>query len=227
MKHLILLHGAIGAKDQLAPLADALKDTYTVHSLSFAGHGGEPFPQSFSIAVFATDVLRYMDACNIMQADVFGYSMGGYVAMYIARHHADRIGKIATLATKFYWDEATAHKETAMLDAEKIAAKLPAFANALAKRHSPNDWKEVLQHTITMLHAMGQDTPLQIEDYANIQHPCLLLLGDRDKMITLDETLAVYKALPNAQMGMLPDTPHPIEQVSTTTLAWMLKQFIA
>ncbi len=228
MKPLILLHGAIGTKDQLVPLADALKTDYDIHTLSFSGHGGEVYPTNgFSIASFAVDVLRYMDAHNIGQADIFGYSMGGYVAMYVAKHYADRVGKIVTLATKFHWDEPTATKETAMLDADKIEAKLPAFAATLANRHNPNDWKEVLHRTATMLHNMGLDNPLKIEDYATIQHPSLVLLGDRDKMITLEETLAVYKTLPNAQMGMLPSTPHPIEQVDVPMLGWMIKRFIA
>jgi esterase/lipase len=43
MKDILLLHGAIGAKDQLQPLADALKDRYIVHTLNFSGHGGEAF----------------------------------------------------------------------------------------------------------------------------------------------------------------------------------------
>jgi esterase/lipase len=39
MQHLLLLHGAIGAKDQLQPLADELKDNYFIHTLNFSGYG--------------------------------------------------------------------------------------------------------------------------------------------------------------------------------------------
>ena len=73
---------------------------------------------------------------------------------------------------------------------------------------------------------LGQHNPLKPEDYATIATPALVLLGDRDKMVSLDETLAVYRALPNARMGMLPGTPHPIEQVSTGMLAFFIKDFI-
>lgn len=67
---------------------------------------------------------------------------------------------------------------------------------------------------------------MQLEDYSAITIPCLIMIGDKDKMITLDETLAVYKNLPNAQMAMLPDTQHPIEQVNIQGLAFMTKQFL-
>jgi hypothetical protein len=45
-------------------------------------------------------------------------------------------------------------------------------------------------------------------------------------MITLDETLAVYKQLPNAQMGMLPNTAHPMEKVNIDMLSFFIQQFI-
>lgn len=226
MKTLLLLHGAIGAQDQLQPLKALLSAQYNVHTLSFSGHGGNAFPEGdFSIARFSIDVLNYLNDNDIAQCDVFGYSMGGYVAMYLAKQQPERVGRIITLATKFHWDEPTAQKECGMLDANKIEAKVPAFAAALAKRHAPNNWKEVLNRTKDMLLAMGKDNPLKVEDYATITNPSLIMLGDRDKMITLEETLAVYKALPNAQMAMLPDTQHPIEQVDAQHLAYMIQRF--
>src|SRR5690606_38756652 len=127
---------------------------------------------------------------------------------------------------KFHWDEATAAKETKMLNADKIEEKLPAFAQSLEERHAPNDWKEVLGKTIDMLNSMGQDNPLKPEDYTTITHDCMILLGDKDKMITREESLAVYKALPNAQMGMLPATHHPIEQVNIPYLLFYIRQFL-
>lgn len=227
MKTLLLLHGAIGAQDQLQPLKEILSANYNVHALSFSGHGGNANPESgFSIASFSVDVLNYLNNNNIEQADVFGYSMGGYVAMYLAKQHPQRVHKLVTLATKFHWDEPTAQKETGMLDADKIEAKVPAFAAALAKRHAPNDWKDLMSRTKDMLVAMGQDNPLKLEDYKTIEHPSLIMIGDKDKMITLEETLAVYKTLPNAQMAMLPNTQHPIEGVDALHLAYMIQRFV-
>jgi len=87
MQHVLLLHGAIGAKDQLQPLAEKLKNDFTVHSLSFSGHGAETMPGIFSIETFAQDVLNYLQKNDLKQVSVFGYSMGGYVALYLAKHH--------------------------------------------------------------------------------------------------------------------------------------------
>ena len=227
MEHILLLHGAIGASDQLQELATSLSDFYEVHLLNFSGHGGGVLPEEpFSISLFADDVLSYIDANGIPSAHIFGYSMGGYVGMYIAKNYPERINKLMTLATKYYWDDAVAAREIQMLDAEKIEAKIPAFAEVLKKRHAPNDWKGVLSKTTSMLIDLGRKNTLDIDDYSEVKHSCLILLGDRDKMVSLEETIKVFKALPNAQMGMIPGTPHPIEQVDLEMLSFMIRRFL-
>lgn len=226
MKTLLLLHGAIGAADQLETLANELKEQYDVRVLNFSGHGGSENGKPFGIANFADEVLAYMDKEGLQQVSIFGYSMGGYVALYLAKQHPDRVAHIVTLATKFHWDEATAAKEAQMLDAEKIAAKVPAFAAALEKRHAPNDWKQVLAQTKDMLTAMGNNNPLSLDDYKEIVQPVSVCIGDRDKMVTLDETVAVYKTLPNAQFAVVPNTHHPIEQAQLAHLVFIIKDFI-
>ena len=227
MQHLLLLHGAIGAKDQLQPLANVLKDEYIVHTINFSGHGGTDFPaEPFSMELFANDVLNYLEQNNINQVNIFGYSMGGYVGMYLSKHHPQKINKLITLATKFHWDESIAAKEIKMLDATVIEQKVPAFAAQLKQRHAPQDWKLLLEKTAGLLLSLGKNNALKLEDYVSISTPCLLLLGDRDKMISTEETFAVYKQLPNAQLGILPATPHPIEQTDIKTLSFFIQQFI-
>jgi pimeloyl-ACP methyl ester carboxylesterase len=225
-QNLLLLHGAIGSKQQLQELAAILKNRYIIHTISFSAHGGSSISEEpFSIELFAEEVLTYLEEKNIQQTTVFGYSMGGYVAMYLAKNYPQKINKVITLATKFYWDEAIAAKEVKMLDADLIQKKLPMFAEQLQQRHAPQDWKVVLQKTKEMMVNLGKKNPLQLTDYANVEAPCLLLLGDRDKMISMEETINVYKQFPNAQFGMLPDTPHPIEQVDVNTLSFFITKF--
>lgn len=227
MEPILLLHGAIGAPDQLQPLAEALSGRYEVHVVCFSGHGGKLLGNGkFSIELFAHDVLSYMEQKGLERVSVFGYSMGGYVAMYLARNYPERITRVVTLATKYHWDEATAAREVQNLNPEKIEQKIPAFADALRRRHAPLDWVSVLANTAQMMQDLGAGNTLSSADYPLITIPVLLLLGDRDKMVTLDETLAVYKALPASQLGILPATPHPIEQVDASFLAMMIWKFV-
>jgi len=227
MEHILLLHGAIGSKDQLLPVEKNLAGFFNMHSLNFSGHGDSPLTdEPFSIARFASEVITFLDENKIESISIFGYSMGGYVAMYVAKHHPERIKKIITLATKFNWDETIAANETKMLNPAKIEQKLPDFAATLQNRHAPGNWKMVLEKTADMLIAMGENNPLKPADYAGIQHPVLLMLGDRDKMVTLAETVDVYKSLPKAQLAILPNTSHPIELTDAGRLANEIKIFL-
>lgn len=226
MQHILLLHGAIGAKDQLRSLADRLSKKYKIHTLDFNGHGENTTSTYFSIEGFAEDVRYYMEQNNISQAVFFGYSMGGYVAMWLGSYYPKITSRIITLATKFHWDETIAEKETKLLDADTIEEKVPAFAEQLRQRHGTDHWKSLLEKTKSLLQQLGNKNALELSAYADISIPCLLLLGDNDKMVTAAETIAVQYALPNAQYRSLPNTVHQIEQVDIEMLAGIIEGFV-
>ncbi len=226
MKTIILLHGAIGAKDQLEPLASELKQQgYNVFTLSFSGHGQTPFASSFGIEQFALELEQFITENNLNEPTVFGYSMGGYVALYLAHRNKSILGNIITLGTKFEWSPDIAQKEVKMLDSKTIIEKVPKFAEALQKRHG-KDWELLLQQTAEMMLSLGNKNALSLNEYATIENKVLIGLADKDNMVTLEETTAVYKQFPNAGMYMLPDTKHPIETVKVKTLTNLITDLI-
>lgn len=219
MEQLLLLHGAIGAKDQLEPLKQQLSSQFIVHSINFSGHGSEALPEHFSIEQFAKDVITFLDKHAIPTINIFGYSMGGYVALFLAKNYPDRVKKVMTLATKFLWTPEIAQKEVKMLNPDVIAEKLPAFAQTLESRHQPNDWKDVLKKTAAMMLKLGEQNTLSLTDYSSIDQPVMICIGDKDSMVTLEETIAVYRQLKNAQFMVFPNTQHPIERVDVNRLS--------
>jgi len=193
-----------------------------VFDLNFSGHGGKPVAGDFSIAAFAEEVRLFMQENQIACADFFGYSMGGYVALYLALTHPELVNQVTTLGTKFAWDSAIAEKEMKMLNPEKIAEKIPHFAAALQARHQPVDWKVVLHKTADMLHGLGNGHAFSLTQWAAIQQPVLICLGDDDQMVTREESEAVAAALPNGRFQLLPNSKHPIEQADLEKLVNLL-----
>ncbi|MBN8584170.1 MAG: alpha/beta hydrolase [Ignavibacteria bacterium] len=226
MKNLLLLHGALGSSQQMEPLKASLSGIYKVHTLNFSGHGGGEIPaEPFSMEMFAGDIIRYIDNNNIAGTDIFGYSMGGYAALYAALKNPGKIGKIFTLATKFEWTPETAEREVKMFDAEKIKQKVPKFAEELSLRHGQGIWINVLTKTAEMMMALGSNNMLTHELLGEVKNEVLVGIGDRDKMVTLEETIAAYRALPNASLTVLAETPHPIEQIDTEKLTNEIMRF--
>ena len=224
MKNIILLHGAIGAKDQLEPLAAELKQQgYNVFTLSFSGHGQIPFSSNFGIEQFALELEQFIKINNLDKPTVFGYSMGGYVALYLAHQNPNILGNIITLGTKFEWSPEIAQKEVKMLDSKIIIEKVPKFAETLQKRHG-QDWELLLQKTAEMMISLGNNKALTLNNFASIENKALIGLADKDNMVSLEETTAVYKQLKNGAMYMLPNTKHPIETVDVGLLVVFIKR---
>jgi pimeloyl-ACP methyl ester carboxylesterase len=228
MKHLILLHGAIGSQEQLDPLAEMLTTHFVLHRLTFSGHGGMASADDFSMEQFAKELLLYVQSLppeeRVAGVGVFGYSMGGYVALLAAHQQPALFSAVVTLGTKWHWDAAIAEKETSMLNPEKIETKIPFFAAQLAKRHAPNDWKELLHKTAQMLLGLGNHNLVTQLDFSGLQIPVWLLVGDRDTSVTLQETKEMQARLPKGAMGVLPLSAHPVEKVNLRLLYQMILQ---
>lgn len=226
MKTLILIHGALGFKGDLENLKLALiKEDFDVHTFSFSGHGKQNFEHAFSIPQFSLELENFIIKNKFIRPSVIGYSMGGYVALNLTLKNPSLINKIITLATKFNWSKETVEKETRMLVPETILEKVPAFAKSLETKHS-NNWKELLSRTAQMMHDISTNNYLNTETLKTIQAKVLIGLGDKDQMVTLEETVNVYKTLPNAGMYMLPATTHAIESLNIPAFIAIIKEFL-
>ena len=227
MQHLLLLHGAIGSREQLLNLQKELQDEFEVHCFNFSGHGGEEMPaEDFSMQLFSRQVLSYMDDREILNASVFGYSMGGFVALTMAEEFPSRFKAIITLGTKFRWDPDIAAREMKMLDPISIEAKVPQFANELRQRHTDKNWKKVLENTSSMLRDLG-DQHYGADHFKAVNVPVLIMLGDRDKMVTMEETVGFYRSLPNGSLCILQGTGHQVEKVDLQRIANEVRVFLS
>lgn len=64
------------------------------------GAGASPVLEEVSLAAAAAEVLAVLDALDLHRVVVAGVSMGGYVALHLARAHADRLAGLALIDTK-------------------------------------------------------------------------------------------------------------------------------
>jgi len=216
---LLLLHGALGSKNQFNPIKGRLEEHFDVYTLNFEGHGGTPSNHPFSIEVFTENVLQFLEAHSIDSIHIFGYSMGGYVALHTALKFPNKINQIVTLGTKFNWDKEAAQKEVRMLDPAKIEEKVPHFAEKLNQVHHPQDWKTVMKKTAEMMLSIGNGQKLQDKDFKDISVPVTIGIGSLDRMVSLEESAYVSKLLPNATLITLEGVQHPIEKLDTDQLA--------
>lgn len=223
---LLLLHGALGAADQMAPLAALLEPLFETVTLSLPGHGDAPEAEPFRIPRFTEAVIQWLDGEQLGPVDCFGYSMGGYVALDVVRTRPDLIRRVATLGTLFAWTPEVAARETRMLDGAALRAKVPWFAELLERRHVALGWEEVLRRTADLLVSLGESPVLVPDTVTTATQPVRIIVGDRDRTVTLEESAAMARALPAGELEVLPRTPHPFERVSLPRLAASLRDFL-
>jgi len=225
MKHLVLLHGALGHSNNFAPYLDWLNQHFQVHTLLFDCHGSSPVPaDGIHMQAYVDQLQQYCNDHHIGEFDVFGYSMGGYVALCYALQYPGRISSILTLATKLHWTAEGAAKESKMLHPDVIAEKVPKYAAQLESLHGPQ-WKDLLPAIAGMMTRLGAQPMLGHEEYTGIATRVQLMVGDKDVMVGIDETLEAARAIPEARFAVLPQTKHPIEQVRPGLLMHMMKDF--
>lgn len=220
---LLLLHGALGSKKQFADLAVILESHFTVHSMDFEGHGEYKSNSDFSIDLFVNNVLDYLEKHKLKQVSIFGYSMGGYVAMKAALTFPERINKIVTLGTKVDWSISSAEKEIKLLNPEIIEQKLPHFAKALEEEQTANDWKTVMLKTAKMMLDLANDSHLTEEDFREIQNEVIVGIGELDNMVTFEESSWLASTLPHGKLVTLEQCLHPIQKVKTDLLIGFIK----
>ncbi|MGM0582645.1 MAG: alpha/beta fold hydrolase [Bacteroidota bacterium] len=225
-KNLVLLHGALGSSKSFDALIPHLPKDFNLIVPDFKWHGSRAeADSSFNMNDLVNDLDALYQEYKIQSADVFGFSMGGYVALTLAQKKPEYFDSIMTLGTKLDWNPQQAEKESKMLNPEKIKEKVPQFAKQLESLHGEN-WNHLCVQTAEMMIELGINPILTKENISTIDLPVRLGLGDKDNMVSLDETVAFYKAFSNGQLQVFPNCQHPIEKVNSELVSGAIKHFI-
>ncbi len=220
---LVLIHGALGSKEQLDFLVEWSKTMNLKPTVvEFSGHGTTKRSHSFSVTQFASELENVLEILPESPL-VFGYSMGGYVALDLAARKPQLFAGLITLATKFNWSPEIASKEVKMLSPSVIQDKVHAFAEVLDNRHKKIGWETVCRDTASMMIDLGNEPLITEEVLQSISIPTVFSVGDEDKMVTIDETAWAQKNCPKSNLAVLPLTKHPIERLSQNTFTYLVK----
>lgn len=222
---LLLLHGALGAASQFSKQEELLTEKFNVHLYDFPGHGGKSFAeQPLTLPILTEHLLDHLREFHLIGSHVFGYSMGGYAALWLEANKPGCFSSIMTLGTKFQWMPETAEKEAKLIQPDLVESKSPHFAETLKARHAPNDWRKLNEETIHLMEHLGRH-PLTATEFENISCPVRLAVGDRDSMVSIGETLPVFTSLPNASLLVMPHTPHAFEKINPAYLSEEIIRF--
>jgi pimeloyl-ACP methyl ester carboxylesterase len=227
----VFLHHLTAVLDDWDPkLLDGIARDHHVVMFDNRGVGGSGGETPTSVAEMAEDAISFIEALGFKKVDLFGFSLGGFVAQVIAEKRPDLVRKIVLAGTGpaggtgisnvgavlqgAFQKAGAEHKHpkhflffSPSVQGQKAA---DAFLQRLDQRQKDRDTAvsdQTVQAQITAITKCGQ-APNPRETLKQVRHPVLVANGDEDVMVPTENSIALFDALPNAKLAIFPDASH-------------------
>lgn len=215
---LLLVHGFPLDHSIWDPLLPFLTDYFDVILPDLPGFGGSDSPGPDPvIETYAAALADLLAGLGLSQAFVAGHSMGGYVALSLARLHPQRLLGLALVASQVLADtpeRKAGRYETAeqvarygaRVVAEAMSPKLSAdpahrpVLNELILRQRPEE-------IVGGLHAMA-GRPDSSLIFSSLRVPLVLIHGQADALIPVERAREAAQMAPHAVLVELPAAGH-------------------
>jgi pimeloyl-ACP methyl ester carboxylesterase len=219
----VLVHGLGARAEDWGALAPHLtRAGFRVYIPDLIGYGRSDRPKniSYSVRDEAAVVVGFMDALNLKQVELGGWSMGGWIAVLIATEHPERVSRLMLfdavgLAVPPPFDTAlfTPSNVDQLRQLQALISPqprpIPAFiVRDILRNFRRNGW--VIQRALaTMLTA--QD--VVDNQLPHLKMPVLLVWGSLDRVTPLAEGETMHRLIPQSEFDVFPGCGHlaPIE----------------
>jgi pimeloyl-ACP methyl ester carboxylesterase len=234
----VLIHGGLGSSAMMRWVVAFLSDDFRVITPDSRGHGRSTNPRGrLSYAQIADDVAALIATMGLARPVVGGYSDGGQVALELgARHPNAAAALIVAAAYPDFANSGLRDVMRALLGADEQGnpdfaqtdARLGRFADVVKSWHPGGEqqWRALVTQSAPMwIDYAGLST----DEVRSIDVPVLVFTGDRDQYIGLDLSVALYRALPNAELAVVPGTDHigVVTAARAELFARMCRDFVA
>ena len=214
---LVLLHGAYLTIEGFGWLLPALAEARQVIAPEMQAHGRTAdVDRSLTYEQMADDTAALIRHLGIARADVFGYSMGGAIALQLAIRHPELVRKQVVASASYRLDgmHAVALEMFPNITPEFFAGS-PIEEGYQRTAPNPEDFPKLVEKLKTL---DTTDFAWPEEDIRGISAPTLLIVGDSDG-IRLEHAVEFFRllgggvmgdlaGLPKSQFAVLPGTTH-------------------
>jgi len=214
----VLVHGlGARAEDWMALSPYLARAGYRVYMPDLLGYGQSEKPPdaAYSIPEEAALVVSFMDAMQLKQPDLAGWSMGGWIAQRIAWEHPDRVRRLALMDSAGLkappeWDTRlftpTSHAELDQLDALIMPHPpyVPEFiAQDIVRLSEKNGW--VIKRALVQM-LSGRD--VTDAELPGLTMPVLILWADQDHIMPLSLGREMHRLVPQSRLEIAPGCGH-------------------
>jgi pimeloyl-ACP methyl ester carboxylesterase len=203
---LVLLHGGLVDSRFFAPNLPALAERFRVYTPERRGQGHTADVEGpITYQLMADDTVAFLDAVIGRPAHLVGHSDGAVVAMLVAAQRPDLVDRLVLISGGF--DKSGEAAPDMPWDVDQIEA----FLGESYGEVSP-DGRDHFRVVAAKIGEMAANEPhYDVALLAGIAHRTLVMFAD-DDLMTLDHAVAMYDALPDAELAIVPGTSHFLNQ---------------
>lgn len=212
---LLLLHGGLGSIGMFGPVLPKLAEKRQVIAVDLQGHGRtELGTRPLSLIDIGDDMAALVKALGHDRVDVFGYSMGGGVALRFAVQHPEAVRRLALLSCGFaqdgFYPEMLPQQAAVGSAMAEQMKGTPMYKSYAAIAPKPEDFPRLLDQ----MGAWMRQPYDWSADVAKLEMPVMLIYGDSD-MFRPEHMVKFYQLLG----GGLKDAGWMREHMSRNRLA--------
>ncbi len=199
---LLLLHAALQTLESMEPLRRLAEPLgYRPAAMDQRGHGRSSNPsRRWGIDLLADDAEAVMGRLGLERPVVIGYSLGGTVAVELARRGL--LSGLVVMASRIQPSESAVRA----FDPEGIRARMPLWVPQLEAKHVTTPWPELARAVGEVLSTWQG---FSADDLGGITCPTLVVQGDKDEMVPLAQAELLVGAVPGARLQVVPHAKHP------------------
>ena len=231
---LILLHGGMGAGNNFEPLISAFSNQFRVITLDSRGHGKTDNPSGeFSYRLMADDVAAFVNVLKLSQPSICGWSDGGQIALELGMHYPDLMRCIVVGAAWFKFSETyqnalrtMAVESSGVVNIEMIKQAMPQMVGAWRSIHSfqGSDYWETLLNQISKM--WWSPLGYTADDFEKIKAPTLILIGDRDQLVPIEEAAEMYRFIHGSELAIVPNSDHSLPRMRAELFSQTVLDFL-
>jgi pimeloyl-ACP methyl ester carboxylesterase len=217
MDNLVLIHGALGNAKEFDEISSFLTKNYNVSTYEIPHHGiksNSTVP--FTIDGLTHDLEEYIS--EVGNCFVYGFSLGGYIALSLAQKGSQYIQGVITHGTKLDWSPVAAEREVKSLDLDLLKTKVQPFYEYLHNLHG-SYLSELLDKTASFMITLGSSPSLSEESVKSITCPVRMIRGGKDKMVSKEESLQICNSISNSYYFEIPSFIHPLDFINPKHVA--------
>ena len=220
---LLLLHGGMSDGSSWGMHAGPLGERFRVMIPDQRGHGRSPDIEGpLTYDAMADDTIAFIDAVVGEPAHLVGWSDGGNLAILISMRRPDLVRRQVLIGANFH------HAGLIPGAADLVAHDAPESQLFKAMYEAvtvdgPEHWPVFFAKTARM---WAEEPTLTVEELTGITTPTLVLVGD-DEPIHLAHTVALYEALADGQLAVVPGASHMVPFEKPDTVRELITSFLA